>query len=123
MNTVVHSVCSLDVSPAFSLRVVPAWTCTPATDHDLESVIDSSSWLKKNTCPVTCPRMVAELVATTEREFVLTWLRLWSGHMRQPFWVALVRTLASSAPSCPDRAHEWCRVFGTVWRRTVRYRR
>ena len=70
--------------------------------------------VKRNTCPVTCPRMVAELVvATTEREFVLTWLRLWSGHTRQSLWVAFVRTLASSAPSCPDRAHEWCRVLGT----------
>ena len=27
-----------------------------------------------------------------------------------------VRTLAISAPSCPGRAHEWCRVHGTVWR-------
>ena len=71
------------------------------------------------------------VVATTEREFVelirrvlehtstglLAWLRLWSGQTRQPLWVAFVRTLASSAPSCPDRAHEWCRVLGTVWRR------
>ena len=41
--------------------------------------------------------MVAEpVVATTEREFVLTWLRLWSGHTRQPLWKAFVRTLASS---------------------------
>ena len=42
-----------------------------------------------------------------------------SGHTRQPLWVAFGRTLASSAPSCPARAHEWCSVLGTVWRRTV----
>ena len=43
MNTVVHIICSPHVYPAFSLSVVPTWTCTPVTDYDLESVIDSSS--------------------------------------------------------------------------------
>ena len=42
MNTAVHSVCGLHVYPSLSLSVVPAWTCTPATDDDLENVIDSS---------------------------------------------------------------------------------
>ena len=46
MNTVVHSVCSLHVYPALSLSVVPAETCTSATDYE-------------KTCPVTCPRKVA----------------------------------------------------------------
>ena len=72
MNTVVHSVCSLHVYPAFSLSVVPAFTCTPATDSDLESVIDSSSWLKKSICPVSCPRMVVELVVCDYRTRVCT---------------------------------------------------
>ena len=35
-------------------------------------------------------------------------------HTRQPLWVAFVRTWASSVPSCPARAHEWCRVHETV---------
>ena len=45
----------------------------------------------------------------------LTWLRLWSGYTRQPLWVAFVRTLAISAPSCPASAV----CLGTVWRRMV----
>ena len=47
MNTGVHSVCRLHVYPAVGLSVVPTLTCTPATDYDLESVIDSSALLKK----------------------------------------------------------------------------
>ena len=39
-------------------------------------------------------------------------------HTRQPLWVAFVRTLASSVPCCPARAHEWGRVHETVRLRT-----